>query len=258
MHQINLTIKPGEWVFLVGANGSGKSTLARLLAGYGSWRATGSIRARHHAYESSKAVSFTPLVMQNPEASLVGMTPGEDAMLLLEQLGVPAEEIAPRVQAALRRTGIEAHQASPIARLSGGQKQLTAIAGCIASGADALLLDEPTSMLDPDASDTVLKAVRALHHSGTTVIWVTQRLEEIGPGDRIVSLKDGRITYDGSAEQFFIRPSVNMPSACEQAGIEAPYIVETVWALQAEGIVLQPSMPLTASELAKAVKSYGQ
>ncbi|WP_164779586.1 energy-coupling factor ABC transporter ATP-binding protein [Paenibacillus kobensis] len=264
LHHIHITIKPGEWVFLVGANGSGKSTLTRLLAGYGSWRTTGTVRIMERAdkgiaaEEHSAAAPFTPLVMQNPEASLVGMTPREDAMLLLEQLGIPAADIFPRVEEALRRTGLTEHQASQIATLSGGQKQLTAIAGCIASGADALLLDEPTSMLDPDASMLVMDAVRSLHDAGTTVIWATQRLEEIRQGDRVVALKDGRITFDGSAESFFVRPSADALSPCEQAELEAPYIVETVWALQNEGIMLDPRMPLSPSELAKAVSRYGK
>jgi len=260
LHRIHLNIKPGEWVFLVGANGSGKSTLTRLLAGYGSWRTTGMIRAAAPGAEgeSGGTVGFAPLVTQNPEASLVGMTPKEDAMLLLEQLAIPAAEIYPRVEEALRRTGMAKQQAAPIARLSGGQKQLAAIAGCIASGADALLLDEPTSMLDPEAAHLVMEAVRALHRSGTTVVWATQRLEEIGQGDRIVALKDGSVTFDGQAETFFMRPGIDAPSACEQAELQAPYIVETVWALHGEGISLDPPMPLSAADLAKAVSRYGK
>ncbi|QKS46174.1 ATP-binding cassette domain-containing protein [Paenibacillus cellulosilyticus] len=251
LHQIDLTIKHGEWVFLVGSNGSGKSTLARLLAGLGHARVTGDIARMEDA-------SFAPLVAQNPEAALVGMTPEEDAILLLEQLAVEAGEMPKRIDAAMRIVGLTDQMKQPIAQLSGGQKQLAAIAGCIASGADALIVDEPTAMLDPQASAAVMAALRELHRTGTTVIWVTQRLEELQEGDRVVSMKDGRIKFDGRAEQFYSRDNANVGSPCEEAGLDAPYVVHTVWELQRSGIMLDPPMPLTASSLAKAVNSYAK
>lgn len=257
LHQINLSIEDGEWVFLVGTNGSGKSTLARLLAGLGQVRVTGEFA--HGADSGAEAgVSFAPLVTQNPEAALVGMTPEEDALLLLEQLAVPADEMASRIDAAMRIVGLADRMKQPIAQLSGGQKQLAAIAGCIASGADAIIVDEPTAMLDPHASTAVMAAMRELHRNGTTVIWVTQRLEELLEGDRVVSLKDGRILFDGLAEQFYLREASRAGSPCEEAGLDAPYVVQTAWELQQAGIILDPPMPLTASSLAKAVSSYAK
>ncbi|MBD3918328.1 ATP-binding cassette domain-containing protein [Paenibacillus sp. PR3] len=249
LFNIDLSIKSGEWVFIVGTNGSGKSTLARLLAGLGQPRVSG-------VMTSATGASFAPLVTQNPEAALVGMTPEEDAILLLEQLAVPPEEMASRIDAAMRITGLTEWMKQPIAQLSGGQKQLAAIAGCIASEADALIVDEPTAMLDPHASTAVMAALRELHRRGTTIVWVTQRLEELIEGDRVVAMKDGRITFDGSTEHFYIRSSKKSP--CEEAGLDATYVVETVWELQQSGVALEPPMPLTASSLAKAVSSYAQ
>lgn len=250
LNNIDLTIEAGEWVFIVGTNGSGKSTLARLLAGLGQPRVTGEMT-------SAAGASFAPLVTQNPEAALVGMTPEEDAMLLLEQLAVPPEEMAGRIDVAMRVTGLSEWMKQPIAQLSGGQKQLAAIAGCIASDADALIVDEPTAMLDPQASAAVMASLRELHRRGTTIVWVTQRLEELQEGDRVVAMKDGRIICDGSAERFYIR-SAGKKSPCEDAGLDAPYVVETVWELQQAGVMLDPPMPLTASSLAKAVSSYAK
>jgi len=251
LYDINLSIASGEWLFIVGSNGSGKSTLARLLAGLGQPRVSG-------VMTSAAGASFAPLVTQNPEAALVGMTPEEDAMLLLEQLAVPPEEMNSRIEDAMRITGLTAGMKQQIARLSGGQKQLAAIAGCIASGADALIVDEPTAMLDPHASAAVMTALRELHRRGTTIVWVTQRLEELMEGDRVVAMKDGRITFDGNAEHFYIRPDKGKKSPCEEAGLNAPYVVETVWELVQAGVALDPPMPITASSLAKAVSSYAK
>ncbi|GMK42246.1 energy-coupling factor transporter ATPase [Paenibacillus sp. CCS19] len=257
LHQIDLTIRDGEWVFIVGTNGSGKSTLARLLAGLGQPRITGEIT---RTSSSNAGASFAPLVTQNPEAALVGMTPAEDATLLLEQLAVPADEMPSRIEAAMLVTGLTEWMNQPIAQLSGGQKQLAAIAGCIASGADALIVDEPTAMLDPQASAAVMASLRELHRSGTTVVWVTQRLEELQEGDRVVAMKEGCVTFDGRAESFYQRDigATESSSPCEEAGLHAPYVVQTVWELQQAGITLDPSMPLTGSSLAKAVSSYAK
>lgn len=258
LHNINLAIKPGDWVNLIGSNGSGKSTLAKVIAGFGQHKVTGMFES----YVGSNVVSglsgFAPLVSQNPELAIVGMTAEEDAILLLEQLGIPEGEIPSRVADALQRTGLVSIADKPIGQLSGGQKQLAAIAGCIASGADALILDEPTSMLDPDASAAVLRTVRELNRSGTTVIWVTQQLDELIEGDRVVALMDGHIAFDGESSRFFSRSNGEAESACEQAGLIAPYLVQTIWALQKEGIELVPSMPISMQAFVKAVAGYGE
>nr|WP_237178927.1 ABC transporter ATP-binding protein [Paenibacillus sp. MMS18-CY102] len=270
LHGLDLAIRPGDWVNLVGANGSGKSTLAKVLAGFGQHEATGSIetyalswfadeRSNEVLEQSNRGrnMGFAPLVTQNPELAIVGMTAAEDAMLLLEQLAIPDAEIPSRVADALQRTGLGSLANKPIGQLSGGQKQLAAIAGCIASGADALILDEPTSMLDPEASAAVLQAVRELNRSGTTVVWITQQLEELREGDRVVALANGYKVFDGAAPLFFGRFEGEASSPCERAGLIAPYVVQTVWGLQQEGIELIPAMPLSMDAFVKAVASYG-
>ncbi len=256
IRNVNFQLKQGEWVSLVGANGSGKSTLIRLAAGLRVDGAAGEA-ARYGAGGVSPRT--VPVVLQQPDASLVGSTPWEDAVLMLEQHGLPAELIVPRAEAALRRIGLGERMSQPVETLSGGQKQLAAIAGCLAAHPAVLLLDEATSMLDPLASHDVLELVRSLHAGGMAVVWATQRMEELRPSDRTVVMADGAVAYDGAAEGLFARSDAPLPgglSRGEQLGLTAPYAVRVAWELQQRGIALS-RLPFDAAGLAEAVTGHG-
>ncbi|CAN0351652.1 unnamed protein product, partial [Phaeothamnion confervicola] len=139
LRDVNLCLKPGQVIGLVGGNGSGKSTLARLLAGL----------ARPTDGEVLIDEGTVGMVFQNPDSQLVATVVEEDVAFGPENLGLPRDEIRARVEWALEAVGIESLRLVSPQRLSGGQKQRVAIAGALALSPRYLILDEPTSMLDP-------------------------------------------------------------------------------------------------------------
>ncbi|MEK3882224.1 ABC transporter ATP-binding protein [Paenibacillus sp. PL2-23] len=254
LKSVTLAIRAGEWVTLLGANGSGKSTLMKLLAGMPMQGRSGEVIRAYSREASSGAI---PLVLQQPDAGLIGATPWEDVVSLLERNGGDEASVVARAEAALHALGLGGRMKQPIETLSGGQKQLTAIAGCMAVHAPILLLDEVTSMLDPVMSREVLDGVRRLHGDGSAVVWATQRLEELRPEDRVVCLKDGEVLFDGEANDLFRRsaPGAAKSSAAERLGMEPPYAIQVAWELMREGVALDP-LPFTAEQLAEAVQCY--
>lgn len=213
-------VSQGEWIHVCGANGSGKSTLVKLLTG----RTGTGLEVEGIVERSPELERPFPYVMQHPEAAIVGTTPWEDLLIGLEQAGMEAERIVPKLEESLASVGLQQLQHRPIAELSGGQKQLVAIAGCLASAAPLLVLDEAVSMLDLAARRHVLQAVREQHRRGLTVIWVSHAREELEPADRIVKLHAGRIIYDrvyGSGHTAEAAPGGSAAALEEGAGNEA-------------------------------------
>lgn len=248
---VSLTIHKGEWISLLGRNGSGKSTLAKVAAGFRTAGVAGQITRSVKTAAEGKPI---PIVMQQPETAMIGATPWEDVILMLEQNELAVSDIALEAALALRRVGMGERLHQPIETLSGGQKQLVAIAGCLALQSPLLVLDEVTALLDPEAAYAVLEQVRRLQQSGVTIIWITQKLEELREGDRIVAMNDGSIAYDGQAGEWFARSqSGTKDSLCEQLGFEAPYAAQVAWELEEQGVMLRP-FPFTAHMLAEAVK----
>ncbi|WP_052350327.1 energy-coupling factor ABC transporter ATP-binding protein [Paenibacillus gorillae] len=253
LKNIHLGVEQGEWIALIGRNGSGKSTLLKLIAGFQAGEASGYLDWSDVL--TARIGIKAPIVMQQPEASMVGATPLEDLIIMLEQNGVKGELIAEQAAHALVRTGMLKHAHQPVGTLSGGQKQRVAIAGCLAVEAPILLMDEPTAMLDPEAAIHVHEIVRELNRSGIAVIWITQKLDELREGDRVIALEHGEIVFNGAAEGFYDRSGGGAAeSVCERLGFEAPYVVQTVWELEKLGVQLT-GLPLTPAALAKAVHS---
>ncbi|SEC31782.1 ATP-binding cassette domain-containing protein [Paenibacillus sp. GP183] len=236
---INLRITQGEWVSIIGRNGSGKSTLAQVL--------TGILPVNEGEVEHGFAgLDPIPYVMQQ-EGQLFGETPWEDIVFLLEVRGFDPDQIAATSVHALARVGLSAERHRPISELSGGQKQLAAMAGCLAANAPLLLFDEAASMLDSTSRHLVLEAAKNLHNKGATVIWMTHHMEELSAGERVVALDQGQIVFDGSLTSFFYG------SLCEKLGFELPFPVLIAKELIQSGITLS-SLPITAIELAEAVR----
>lgn len=253
LKDVCLRLHKGEWIALLGENGSGKSTLAKVAAGFRTAGVTGQVIRNIKTAAQGKPI---PIVMQQPEAAMIGATPYEDVLLMLEQNEQEASGIPLEAERALRMAGMGECLHQPIETLSGGQKQLVAIAGCLAVNSPLLVLDEVTAMLDPEAASSVLEQVRSLHQTGVTVIWITQKLEELRQGDRIVAMNNGAITFDGHAEDWFTRSIAGVKdSFCEQFGFEAPYVAQVAWELEQQGVKLRP-FPFTAKMLAEAVKRY--
>lgn len=260
LNHIDLRIAEGEWVNIVGPNGSGKSTLAQLIAG---------IQSTHSGnFERGFLPEVVPYVMQ--QHYCIGDTPWEDIIFQLEMRGEEPQQIPGIVHQALLAVGLDNLMHRPFAELSGGQKQLAAIAGCIAAKAPLLLLDEATSMLDSTSRKDVLNTVQAIHRQGVSVIWLTHHMEELAAGTRVIGLMDGKITFDGPTAAFFygdegshdspLQPELSPETStgmtpCEQLGFEPTYPVQVARELIRQGIHLD-RLPLTAEQLVEVVHKH--
>ncbi len=242
LQDVTLRIRRGEWLSVIGPNGGGKSTLARVLCGL-------SPVTRGVVERSGR----TAMVFQNPDAQLVGDTVREEICFALEEESVSTQEIEHRLHRALTASGLGPARDSATGHLSGGQKQLLASAAAMALAPDTIIFDEATSMLDPLSRQRVLALARSLQRSGATIVWVTQWLEEIPQSDRVVTLADGRILYDGPARAFFYGDPPGAGRApCDSLGFPPPFVVQTARELAARLGPL-PLWPQTAEELAECV-----
>lgn len=220
---IDLTIEPGERVLLLGASGAGKSTLLRAFAGVlggdEDGEATGelSVDGAHPAFVRGVA----GMVLQDPDAQVILARVGDDVAFGCENLGVPADEIWPRVGEALDAVGLPVPLDHPTSALSGGQKQRLALAGALAMRPKLLLLDEPTANLDPDGARQVRDAVAAVAtRTGATLVVVEHRVDLWADlVERVVVLApDGGVLADGSPADVFATAA----DALTQAGVWVP------------------------------------
>ncbi|MDO4732028.1 MAG: energy-coupling factor transporter ATPase [Bacillota bacterium] len=204
---LDLEIREGEWLALIGANGSGKSTLARQLNGLllpnsGTVCVDGLRTDREE--ELWKIRSQVAFVFQNPDNQLIATSVEDDIAFALENLGFPPEEITGRVEQALSEMNLTGLRAKAPHLLSGGEKQRVAIAGALAMASKYLVLDEPTSMLDPSMRRSVLESLQQLHEKhGLSIIYITNIMEETLLADRILVLDEGRILRDETPAALF-------------------------------------------------------
>ena len=201
LSDVDLDIAPGERVLVLGPSGSGKSTLmgglAGLLGGTEEGEATGSLTVDGVA--PAEARGRVGLLMQDPEAQVVLARVGDDVAFGMENLGIPREEIWPRVEESLAAVGLSVPLDHSTTELSGGQKQRLALASILAMGPGLLLLDEPTANLDPSGVAEVRAAVEAVvERTGATMVVVEHRVDVWAPlVDRVIVVADGRIAADG-------------------------------------------------------------
>lgn len=216
LRNLNLSIEEGSFVALIGANGAGKSTLCYTITGFvphffqGEFHGSATIAGKDlKSSELKDMVTTAGLVFQKPQNQISGtkFTVFDEVAFGLENLGVPREEMLKRIERALELTGI-AHLAerSPYA-LSGGQQQRLAFASMLAMDTPILVLDEPTSQLDPIGSREVFEVVERLTNEGKTVIMAEHKLEWIAAfADRVVVLDEGGILLDGTPDQVLTSP----------------------------------------------------
>ena len=202
---VDLDIAPGERVLVLGPSGSGKSTLmgglAGLLGGAEEGEATGTLTVDGVA--PAQARGRVGLLMQDPEAQVVLARVGDDVAFGMENLGVPREEIWPRVEESLAAVGLSVPLDHSTTELSGGQKQRLALASILAMGPGLLLLDEPTANLDPSGVAEVRGAVEAVvEKTGATVVVVEHRVDVWASlVDRVIVVADGAIAADGPLDE---------------------------------------------------------
>ena len=211
LSKVDLQIKEGEFLAIIGPNGSGKSTLCYTLAGFiphfFKGELEGSVEVAEVETKSSTLnewVMNVGLVFQNPFNQISGAKYSvfEEIAFGLENLGVPREEINPRVEQALIMTGIDdLAERSPYS-LSGGQQQRVALTSILVMQPKVLVLDEPTSQLDPIGTREVFGVIRSLAERGITVVMVEHKVEWVAQfADRVVALYEGQVQMDGKPRE---------------------------------------------------------
>lgn len=231
---VSLTIGEGERVALIGPNGCGKTTLVKHLNGLLT-PAAGSVvvdgidtRDRKRLVEVRRRVG---MIFQNPDNQIVGMTIEEDVAFGPGNLRLPPVEVRDRVDRALESVGLGPHRKRHPHSLSGGEKQLLALAGVLAMEPRYVALDEPTSSLDPAARNRVLAMIGTLKSRGIAVIHATHVMEEAALADRVVVMDKGRIAGDGAPSEIFRRIAW-----LREMGLSPPPIAELLWRLREAGM----------------------
>lgn len=206
LREVSFKIEKGEFVAVMGKNGSGKSTLARLINGLllpasGRVLTCGADTADADGiYGIRRRAAF---VFQNPDDGIVSAVVEDEAAFTAENLGIEPGEIRRRVDAALKRTGLYEKRFELTAELSGGEKQRLAVASALTAGPEILILDEPTSMLDPEGRRSVISLVKELAAEGMTAVIVTHDPEEAALAGRCIVTGGGGIAFDGTPEELF-------------------------------------------------------
>lgn len=242
---ITFHVKRGEWLSIVGHNGSGKSTTVRLIDGLleaesGEIVIDGQRLTEENIWNIRRQIG---MVFQNPDNQFVGATVEDDVAFGLENQGLSRQEMKKRVEEALDLVGMLDFKKREPARLSGGQKQRVAIAGVVALRPAILILDEATSMLDPEGRRELIETVKGIRKDyDMTVISITHDLEEVAMSDRVLVMKKGSIESTSSPRELFSRNDL------DQIGLDDPFSNQLKHSLSQNGYDL-PENYLTESEL---------
>ncbi|MBF8807134.1 MAG: energy-coupling factor ABC transporter ATP-binding protein [Enterococcus lacertideformus] len=237
LKDISFTINRGEWIAIIGHNGSGKSTLAKTINGL-LLPESGGVKVGNQTLNEDNIWSIrrmVGMVFQNPDNQFVGSTVEDDVAFGLENQGIPREEMLIRVQDALEKVRMSDFSKREPVRLSGGQKQRVAIAGVVALRPDIIILDEATSMLDPEGREEVISTIKKIKdESNLTVISITHDIDEAANANRLLVMKQGELVNEGTPQEIFsagpelINLGLDLPfpeklkSALKQRGIEVP------------------------------------
>ena len=242
---ITFHVKRGEWLSIVGHNGSGKSTTVGLIDGLleaesGEIVIDGQRLTEGNVWNIRRQIG---MVFQNPDNQFVGATVEDDVAFGLENQGLSRQEMKKRVEEALDLVGMLDFKKREPARLSGGQKQRVAIAGVVALRPAILILDEATSMLDPEGRRELIETVKGIRKDyDMTVISITHDLEEVAMSDRVLIMKKGSIESTSSPRELFSRNDL------DQIGLDDPFANQLKHSLSQNGYDL-PENYLTESEL---------
>jgi len=242
---ITFHVKRGEWLSIIGHNGSGKSTTVRLIDGLleaesGEIVIDGQRLTEENVWNIRRQIG---MVFQNPDNQFVGATVEDDVAFGLENQGLSRQEMKKRVEEALDLVGMLDFKKREPARLSGGQKQRVAIAGVVALRPAILILDEATSMLDPEGRRELIETVKGIRKDyDMTVISITHDLEEVAMSDRVLVMKKGEIESTSSPRELFSRNDL------DQIGLDDPFANQLKHSLSQNGYDL-PENYLTESEL---------
>ena len=204
LRNVNLTIKKGEWVSILGHNGSGKSTLSKLIIGLlkadsGEIKVDDIILTEETVQEVRRKIG---IVFQNPDNQFVGVTVEDDIAFGMENLCFQRDEMIQRIKEYSKKVNMEDFLKKEPHNLSGGQKQRVAIAGILAMNTDIIIFDEATSMLDPKGRDQIMEYIKEINETGVTVISITHDMKEAVHSDKIIVLKEGEVLAAGPSVEI--------------------------------------------------------
>lgn len=234
---VSLDVNRGDFIAVLGHNGSGKSTLAKhinaiLLPSRGTLLINGKDTSKEeNLWEIRKSAG---MVFQNPDNQMVASVVEEDVGFGPENLGVPTPDIWKRVEQALQAVRMSEYRRCSPSRLSGGQKQRVAIAGILAMKPDCIILDEPTSMLDPSGRREVLDTLHELNkEENVTIILITHHMDEVLNADRVFVMNQGKLAISGTPQKVF-----SQYEKIKEAGMELPAVTELAHLLNRRGVSL--------------------
>ncbi|MBE6050752.1 MAG: energy-coupling factor transporter ATPase [Clostridium sp.] len=248
---VDLEVRKGEFLVVLGHNGSGKSTIAKhinalLLPSEGKVIVGGlDTSDEKNLWEiRSKA----GMVFQNPDNQLVATIVEEDVAFGPENLGIEPNEIRKRVDESLERVGMSEYKRHAPHLLSGGQKQRVAIAGVLAMQPECIVFDEPTAMLDPSGRKDVMNSIKQLNREyGITIVLITHYMDEAAQGDRIVVVDDGKIIIEGTPKKVF-----SEVEKMKEIGLDVPQVTELAYDLKKSGIDISTEI-LNVDEMVDAI-----
>ncbi|EPU35708.1 energy-coupling factor ABC transporter ATP-binding protein [Streptococcus agalactiae] len=234
LENVSFHVKQGEWLSIIGHNGSGKSTTVRLIDGLleaesGQIIIDGQELTEDNVWELRHKIG---MVFQNPDNQFVGATVEDDVAFGLENKGIPLKDMKERVVQALDLVGMSEFKMREPARLSGGQKQRVAIAGAVAMRPQVIILDEATSMLDPEGRLELIRTIRAIRQKyNLTVISITHDLDEVALSDRVIVMKNGKVESTSTPKALFGRGNRLI-----SLGLDVPFTSRLMAELAANGL----------------------
>lgn len=248
---VDLDVRPGQFIAILGHNGSGKSTLAKhlnalLFPTEGTvWVDGMDTKDEKNLWEIRREAG---MVFQNPDNQIIAQVVEEDVGFGPENIGVPTEEIWKRVEESLKAVGMWVHRKKSPNRLSGGQKQRVSIAGVIAMQPKCIVLDEPTAMLDPNGRKEVISAAMQLNRTkGITIILITHYMEEAINADQVFVMDRGKVAMQGTPREIFAQVE-----RMKELQLDVPQVTLLAYELRKKGLNIPVSI-LTKEELADAL-----
>ena len=249
---VDIEVRQGEFIAILGHNGSGKSTLAKHLNAI-LYPTEGTVWVDGMDTKSEDDMwrirQTAGMVFQNPDNQIIGQVVEEDVGFGPENLGVPTQEIWSRVEESLKTVGMWEYRKHSPNKLSGGQKQRVSIAGVIAMHPKCIVLDEPTAMLDPAGRYEVIRAARALNDvEKITVILITHYMEEVIHADRVLVMDKGKVVLQGTPREVF-----SQVEKLKELRLDVPHVTLLAHELRKNGLNI-PQGILTIDELVEALK----
>lgn len=256
LENVFIKIERGEFVILTGPSGCGKTTLCRCFNGliphFYAGKLEGEALVANLKVEQSsihELAQHVGLVFQNPENQLFALSVEKDVAFGLENLGMPREEIRKRVDWALQMTGIETLRERPPHELSGGQQQRVAIACVLAMQPDVMVLDEPTSFLDPVGAQKIFDVINQLNKKlHITIILVEHRLDLASKyANHVIVMNEGKVVLDGTPRGVFNSQSARL------IGVGIPKATRLYQLLEENGVHLN-EIPVTSQEASQLLR----